>query len=68
MAVETRIRGEVGPVKGVYERKGHVPITTRPCEHLVLFDEKSTLRGGGIRVVSFHGDSHGEGRLTYNEV
>lgn len=68
MTVETRIRGEVGPVKGEYERKGHVPITTRPCEHLVLFDEKSPLRGGGMRVVSFHGDNNGEGRVTCNEV
>lgn len=54
-------------MKGAYEKKGDVPITTRPCEHLVLFKEKSMLRGGGIRIVSFHVDDDGEARITSRE-
>lgn len=64
----TRIKGSVGPVKGAYEKKGHVPITTRPCEHVVLFKDKSLLRGGGTRIISFHGDNDGNGRITSSEV
>lgn len=64
----TKIRGAVGPVKGAYEKRGHVPITTRPCEHVVLFKDKSPLRGGGTSIVAFHGDSAGEARITSTEV
>ena len=63
-----RIEGAVGPVKGAYEKRGDVPITTRPCEHLVLFKDKSQVRGGGVRIVSFHGDDDGEARITSKEV
>lgn len=68
MAVTTKIRGEVGPVKGTYEKRGHVPITTRPCEHVVLFKDKNPLQGGGTRIVAFHGDNAGEARITSAEV
>lgn len=64
----TAIRVAVGPVKGAYEKKGHVPITTRPCEHVVLFEDKNPLRGGGTKIVTFHGDSEGEARITSKEV
>lgn len=59
-AMATRIKGAVGPVKGAsYEKRGHVPIATRPCEHVALFKDKNPLRGGGTRIVTFHGDSDG---------
>lgn len=64
----TRIKGAVGPVKGAYEKRGHVPITTKPCEHVVLFKDKNPLRGGGTRIVTFHGDSDGVARVTSREV
>lgn len=54
-------------MKGAYKKRGDVPITARPCEHLVLFD-KSPVRGGGVRIVSFHGDDDGEAGITGREV
>lgn len=68
MAMTTKIRGAVGPVKGAYEKRGGVPITTRPCEHVILFKDKNLLRGGGARIVTFHADSDGEARITSSEV
>lgn len=67
MAMAIKIGSAVGPVRGMYEKKGDVPITTRPCEHLVLFKDKSIVRGGGIRIVSFQGDGDGEARITSRE-
>ena len=67
MAMAIRIEGAVGPVKGAYEKKGGVPITTRPCEHLVLFRDKIHVRGGGIKIVTFHGDGDGEAGITSRE-
>ena len=55
-------------MKGTYEKKGHVPITTRPCEHVVLFEDKNPLRSGGTKIVTFHGDSEGEAKITSREV
>ena len=56
-------------MKGAYEKKkGHMPITTKPCEHVVLFKDKNPLRGGGTKIVTFHSDSEGEARITSKEV
>ena len=63
-----KTRGAVGPVKEAYEKKGHLHITTKPCEHVVLFKDKSSLRGGGTTIVTFHGDDDGRARVTSSEV
>ena len=64
MAMAAKLEGAVGPVKGSYERKGRAPITTRPCEHAVLFKDKNPPLGGRTRIVTFHGDYDGRARIT----